>query len=242
MLVYTYDAISGEYLGQEEVYLDLHMSKLAGKNIYQKPNNSTEIVPPPKQEGYAPCFFTDKNAWIQVEDHRGKTIFKKDDLSSKTVMDLGPIPLDYFEEMPQPENRYQTWKDGKYVYIELEELRPLVKIDLDAAYEKKLQNIVRAGSYYIQPTWATIYTNTLVAMQQDVDADGVLDNTYKILLITNKKGNLVEKELKSIAEFMPYYNKVKETFKALTEAYHSTIIQIEKAKTSEELVDIILNY
>jgi hypothetical protein len=242
MIVYTYDAISGEYLGQEEVYLDLHMTKLAGKDIYQMPASSTTIVPPQKQEGFAPCFFTDKNAWIQVEDHRGKTIFKKEDLSSKTMMDLGPIPLGYFEELPQPENRYQTWEDGKYVYIETEELRGLVKIDLDAAYEKKLQNIVRAGSYYVQPSWATIYTNTLVAMQQDVDADGVLDNTYKILLITNKKGNLVEKELKSISEFMPYYNKVKETFKALTEAYHSTIIKIEKAKTAEELVDIILNY
>ena len=242
MLVYTYDAISGEYLGQEEAYLDLHMTKLSGKDVYQIPSSATTIVPPPKQEGFTPCFFTDRNAWVQVEDHRGETIYNKEDLSSKTMHELGPIPLGYLSEMPQPDNRYQTWVNGKYEYIDVEELRSLVKIDLDAAYEQKLQNIVRAGSYYIQPSWATIYTNTLVAMQQDVDADGVLDNTYKILLITNKKGNLIEKELKSISEFMPYYNKVKETIKQLTEGYHSQIIKIEKAKTSEELVDIILNY
>lgn len=243
MFVYNYEPLQGEYIGASEARLDPVTSQLEGKEVYAIPANATTVVPPSEKKGYARCFDLKNKTWSYVEDHRNQIVYNKETLEPYTIKELGPIPNIYIEDEPQPKNKYQVWQNGKYIYPDINVLRAEVKADLDAQYQEKLKGVYRVGKYYVQPSWGTIYTNTLVAMQQDIAEDGKLDNSYFVLLITNPiLGKLEQIEMKSIEEFLPYYNKVKTVFKDLTEVYHSCIVDISNCTIAEKLVNIILNY
>lgn len=243
MFVYNYEPLQGEYISASEARLDPVSTRIQGTEVYAIPANATTVVPPTEKEGYARCFDKTKQTWSYIEDHRNTVVYNKETLEPYTIQELGPIPNIYREDKPKPKNKYQIWENGKYIYPQIDVLRNEVKADLDEQYEEKLSGVYRVGKYYVQPTWATIYTNTLVAMQQDVAEDGKLDDTYFVLLITNPiLGKLEQIEMKSIEEFLPYYNKVKAVFKDLTEVYHSCIVDISNCTIAEKLVDIILNY
>ena len=243
MLVYNYDGITKEYLYSSEAYLDDLETIKQGREIYLIPANATNKRPLPNKEGYAQCFDTNSNNWFLLEDHRGEKVYSKEDLSELVIKNLGAIPNGYLLEKPKPKNKYQVWKDGKYTYPELDNLKISVKDDLDQEYQNKINIPHKVGKYYVQPSWATIYTNTLVAMQDDINADGHLDEVYKILLITDPlKGSFHHLQVNNIDEFMPYYKKVKEKYKQLTEEYHDKIIRIAKSNDAEVIVGIILNY
>ena len=159
------------------------------------------------------------------------------------LQDLGPVPAAYFKTIPTPDNKYMVWRDRQYVYPEINDLKQQVKNDLDLAYEQKLQELHKVGKYYVQAAWATIYTNTLVAMQQDEAEDGKLDNTYNVLLITHSKlGTMTQIIVRKISDFMPYYNKVKEVYKELTESYHEAIAKISVENSASAVANIVLNY
>jgi hypothetical protein len=243
MLLYNYDGITKEYLYSIQANIDELESINKGQTVYIIPANCTDRRPQNAREGFAQCFDENSNNRFFIEDHRGKTVYSKEDLSPLEIVTLGAIPNGYIEDIPKPKNKYQIWENGKYVYPELNELKSIVKQDLDEKYEMKIETPYKVGEYYIQPTWATIYTNTLVAMQEDVDADGRLDNVYRILLILDPlNGAFHHLEVKSIDEFMPFYKKVKEKYKEITEDYHDKIIRIAKANDPEVIVSIILTY
>ena len=80
-------------------------------------------------------------------------------------------------------------------------------------------------------------------MQQDEAEDGTLDETYQILLITDPiKGWLSQIPVRSIEDFMPYYNKVKELFKDITTRYHDKIADISTAETAEDVINAINSF
>lgn len=243
MIIYNYDGSTGEYLSSSSANLDELESKIQGRAIYTIPSNATEIIPPKAANGYVCCFNTKTNSWSQVEDHRGEEVFSQQNLSSLTISELGPIPSGYITVKPEPKNKYQIWQNGGYTYPDLATLKMIVKSDLDKAYETKLNVAYKVNNYYVLPCWATTYTSTLVAMQQDIAEDGTLDETYQVLLITNPiKSTTVQIQVTSIDEFMPYYNKVKAVYKELTEDYHSKIVAISSINNAEEIVKLILNY
>jgi hypothetical protein len=243
MLVYNYSSDNNEYIGSSETFLDELESQIQGKDIYNIPANATIIIPPKVSKGYVNCFDERIEAWVATEDHRGEVVYNIDNLQEFTITELGPIPDNYLTEYPEPKNNYQIWQNGAYIYPDLANLKTTIKTDLDDKYNEKLENVYTVGNYFVQPTWATIYTNTLVAMQQDVSEDGKLDEHYTILLISDPiKGKLEQIEINSIEEFMPYYNKVKDEYKKLTTTYHANIVSISEATNAQQLVDLILNY
>ena len=243
MLVYNYDKITKEFLNTSHANIDILESEKQGKEVYILPAHATFKAPPQKQEGYTSCFSSQKDNWEKVEDHRGQIVYNKDDLSEYVIEEIGPVPPAYFVTKPVAPNKYMEWRDRQYVYPEITKLKQQVKQDLDLAYEQKLQELHKVGKYYVQAAWATIYTNTLVAIQQDEAADGKLDNVYNILLITHAKlGTMTQIQIKAIKDFMPYYNKVKQVYKELTESYHQAIAKISTEMQASAIVDIILNY
>ena len=80
-------------------------------------------------------------------------------------------------------------------------------------------------------------------MQEDLKPDNKLDQIYRILLITNPKtGSFYHLQVDSIDEFMPYYTKVKDTYKKLTEEYHDKIVKLSESMDPETIVSLILTY
>lgn len=243
MILYNYDSVSKEYLFSSEANIDELESINKGYVVYIIPNCATERKVLPTKQGYTQCFDEVSKNWFYIEDHRNEVVYSKEDLSPLEIKVVGPIPNGYLPSLPKPKNKYQVWSNGAYTYPELSELKSIVKEDLDTAYETKIETPYKFGKYYVQPTWATIYTNTLVAMQSDMNEDGKLDNEYKVLLITDPvAGTFHHLSVNSIDEFLPYYNKVKELYKKITEDYHDKIVKIAKANDPEVIVSIILTY
>ena len=241
MILYNYDKSTGEYLSSSQAVIDPLETIKQGKTVYMFPAYSTLIVPPVKKEGYALCFDTNKNAWTYVEDHRGQQVWDKQTLEPIEVTELGPVN-NYLTTFPEPKNEYQYWDNGAYRYPSLDVLKLQVKMDLDEKYEEKQSQLYKVGKYYIQPSWANTYTTTLVAMQEDMEDNGNLDQTYKVLLITNLSGSLTQIQVTNIDEFMPFYNAVKMHFKRLTEEYHEKTVLIANSNSADNIVDIILKY
>lgn len=243
MIIHNYDNITKEYLHSSKANLDELETLKQGTYIYLIPNNATNINPLPNKEGFAVCFNEEANCWAYQEDHRGEIVYNREDLSPIQVDYIGPIKDGFLLVLPKPKNKYQIWQNGEYQYPDIQTLKLTVKEDLDDAYELKIQATYRVGQYYVQPTWATIYTNTLVAMQEDLKPDNKLDQIYRILLITNPKiGSFYHLQVDSIDEFMPYYTKVKDTYKKLTEEYHDKIVKLSESMDPETIVSLILTY
>lgn len=242
-LVYNYDSLTKEFISASQALEDERASQQAGTPIYLIPADATDIVPPKHRTGYAICFDDVNKQWSYVEDHRGTVCYKKEDLQAITIDSLGPIPNNVLLELPQPENKYQIWKNGQYTYPEIEELRLMIKQDLDNKYEAKINTPYAVNRFFVLPSWATIYTNTLVAMQQDLNEDGKLDEDYYVLLMSSIKTQRFEQvKITEMKQFMPLYNKVKDTFKQLTTEYHDKIAILSTATSPNVLVSIIQNY
>ena len=243
MIVHNYDKLTKEFTYSSQANIDELESKVKGHEVYLIPANCTTLALLPAKEGFTTIFDEKANMWKYIEDFRGLIVYSKIDLSPITVDYIGPLKDEHLPELPKQKNKYQVWQNGKYEYPDLIELKTLIKQDLDWAYEEKLQTTHRLGKYYVQPSWATIYTNTLVAMQEDMKDDNTLDQMYRILLITDPKlGEFEHLQVTSIEEFMPYYSKVKDLYKRLTEEYHDKIIKLSQCNDPETIVTLILTY
>ena len=242
MIIYRYDSNSREYLDNREIP-DSHVT-IKGRVVYGIPAYYTITPPLDYQEGYVSCYNPTLQKWYYEEDHRGTLVYLKKDLTEIIVNFIGAIPKDkYLFELPEPKNEYQIWNGEKYVYPDLTELKARIKSDLDFKYNKKLEIPSPCKNYYVLPSWATIYSNTLVAMQQDLQEDGILDEEYKILLISDPLNGILEQvKVNSLEQFMPFYNKVKEIYKELSTTYHDKIAKISILKSEDALVRLILNY
>lgn len=148
MLAYSYDPISGEYKGEVEAGLDPLETKLKGENVYALPAHSLLVLSLSPKEGYAICYSESVNDWIYVEDHRGKTIYSKIDLSERKVAELGAIPEGYTLLIPADNQEWddenQEWKD---IVIPYETKKTLKHREIDAL--KKAKEL--AGVPYIFP-------------------------------------------------------------------------------------------
>ena len=93
---------TGEHIATYDVRI------LVGTGI---PGFSTMTLAPIADDGYAVCW--DGSAWVQVEDLRGKTAYKKSDLTTETVRTLGPLDDAY--TLQAPATPYDKWNGSEWV-------------------------------------------------------------------------------------------------------------------------------
>ena len=107
MLIYHYNPNSYEYIGSSQATLDVESTKLDGKPVYFIPRYSTDIPPLEPKEGYTVGFIND--GWQYFEDHRGETVYEKTTLRPVVIDKLGPISSLYLKQLPERDNKYQSW-------------------------------------------------------------------------------------------------------------------------------------
>lgn len=93
---------TGEHIATYDVRI------LVGTGI---PGFSTMVLAPIADDGYAVCW--NGSAWGQVEDLRGKTAYKKSDLTTETVRTLGPLDDAY--TLQAPSTAYDKWNGSEWV-------------------------------------------------------------------------------------------------------------------------------
>lgn len=98
MKEYIFDRTTGEFIREQEAHLNPLESKKQGTDVYLLSANGTTIQPPEKLEGYAVIW--NGTAWEQIEDHRGKTVWKSHK-ESMEIRELGPIPTGWTHDQPE---------------------------------------------------------------------------------------------------------------------------------------------
>lgn len=110
-----FSPVDGEFKSTYDVRI------LAGTGI---PGFSTMSIAPVADDGFAVCW--DGKAWNQVEDLRGKTAYKKSDLTSEMVRTIGPLDDEY--TLLVPKTPYDKWDGSEWV------------TDADAQHAKDVAN------------------------------------------------------------------------------------------------------
>ncbi|WP_461208555.1 hypothetical protein [Desulfocurvus sp. DL9XJH121] len=113
MLIYNYDADSGEYLGEGTARPDPLETARGGQPAYLIPANATAGAPPEAVAGYARCFVD--GAWTQVEDHRGETYYGTATGQAVTIAELGALPDGITQDAP---GTHQIWDEDSATWVE----------------------------------------------------------------------------------------------------------------------------
>lgn len=117
MIIYNYDSITFEYIGESQASLDPEESKKQGKDIYLIPANATDKKPP-KTKTNEICVFDD--GWKIEADFRGKYIVNED-MEPVIVEEIGSIPEGYIvitENQAvkiEEDDLYYVISDGKLI-------------------------------------------------------------------------------------------------------------------------------
>lgn len=115
---------------------------LAGTGI---PGFSTMSIAPVADDGFAVCW--DGKDWNQVEDLRGKTAYKKSDLTSEMIRTLGPLDDEY--TLLAPTTPYDKWDGTQWIT----DAAAQHAIDVTSAEAQKLQLIDQANAYMNSKQW-----------------------------------------------------------------------------------------
>lgn len=91
MIIYNYDEITKEYIGQCNADLDPEETKRQGKNVYLIPANATTKKPPKAKEHEAIIY---GNGWEIVADFRGLYMVNSD-MHPQKVEEIGALPEGY---------------------------------------------------------------------------------------------------------------------------------------------------
>jgi hypothetical protein len=91
MIIYNYDEITKEYIGQCNADLDPEETKRQGKNVYLIPANATTKKPPKAKENEIVIY---NEGWEIVADFRGLYMVNSD-MQPKKVEGIGELPEGY---------------------------------------------------------------------------------------------------------------------------------------------------
>ena len=108
---YSYDNITGEYIGKGIADINPVATQKAGKNVYYAPAYSTLDEPPELPEHKVALFENGK--WIVKDDFRGCFICDKN-LNLVSIQEIGAIPDGYYLIT---DKQAQKIKDDFYWYI-----------------------------------------------------------------------------------------------------------------------------
>lgn len=111
--VATFDRVSGELLGRTAA----DPSPLE-PDVWLIPAHSTLDNPPEPSTGMV--LVRRDEAWIEVEDHRGATVYHTGTGESRQWTLLGPLPSDY--TLVAPLTEFDTWEDDHWQLDEAAQL------------------------------------------------------------------------------------------------------------------------
>jgi Caudovirales tail fibre assembly protein. len=104
IIVYNLRSDTNEFIGSGDAYIPPHTGL---------PANSTSIAPPEDVIGKVSVFDSEKQAWSQIEDHRGETVFNTESTLPLYINELGPLPSG--TTSIAPEGVYQKWDGEKWI-------------------------------------------------------------------------------------------------------------------------------
>lgn len=160
-----FDHTTGEHIATYDVRI------LEGTGI---PGYSTLTLPPVADDGHAVCW--DGSKWVQVEDLRGKTVYKKSDLSAETIRSLGPLDDAY--TLLAPTTPFDKWNGSEWVTdTDLQHAA-----DVAAAEQKKTQLLAEASE---EISWRKYAVNKGIATVEEVSALDLWE-THRVLLMRIK--------------------------------------------------------
>lgn len=102
--VHNFSQENREYLRTSEEFFP------AGFSL---PASSTLDEPLSYEVGYAVCRSEDNTSWVQIEDHRGETVYRKADGKLTVIENVGPLPTE-LTELP-PNTPYDKWDSDRWV-------------------------------------------------------------------------------------------------------------------------------
>ncbi|MGI0119450.1 hypothetical protein [Zooshikella sp. RANM57] len=96
-----------------EVNADVYFASMRG-GIAHIPVNALKIEPLLTKTGFAVVVLDDLTGYKYIEDHRGKTVFSKENcLESKLITELGPIDSLWTEKKPKTD--FDEWVLNQWV-------------------------------------------------------------------------------------------------------------------------------
>lgn len=117
MIIYNYDSITFEYIGESYASLDPEESKIQGKDIYLIPANATDKKPP-KTKSNETCIYN--NGWQIKADYRGQYIVDET-MQPEKVEKIGNLPDGYIviteaqAQKIQEDDLYYVISDGRLI-------------------------------------------------------------------------------------------------------------------------------
>ncbi|HBR1086188.1 TPA: tail fiber assembly protein [Klebsiella pneumoniae] len=104
VIIFNYRPDTREYTSSAEENIPFGVSL---------PACSTLEAPPEKNEGYAVCRNSAGTAWEQVEDYRGKTLYRVSDQTQAVMYVPGEVPEGY--TLLAPDSAYDVWNGESWV-------------------------------------------------------------------------------------------------------------------------------
>ncbi|WP_052447732.1 tail fiber assembly protein [Serratia symbiotica] len=102
--VFNFLADTKEFIGAGDAYIPANTGL---------PACCTEIEGPQPEKGCVICFDPDKQAWFQIENHRGEVVYDKATAHERVIELLGPLPDGY--TYVKPIGDYVKWDGEKWV-------------------------------------------------------------------------------------------------------------------------------
>lgn len=91
MIIYNYDKITKEYIGESEAALDVEESRKTGQDVYSLPANASFNKPPKAKKNETVIY---NNGWCIVPDYRGQYMVNAN-MEPEGVYNFGALPEGY---------------------------------------------------------------------------------------------------------------------------------------------------
>lgn len=146
MQIYNYDIETGEIISEQTARIDPLESIKTGHDVFLIPAYATDVQPPSHLAGSARCFVN--GSWAYIEDHRGTTVYRKDNLAEHIIRDLGPIPADYTTLEPGIDSKWNGTAWAVDFVLRQQRITALMQAYMDEkAQAYGYDNILSAKSY-----------------------------------------------------------------------------------------------
>ncbi|MGH6736552.1 MAG: tail fiber assembly protein [Methyloceanibacter sp.] len=113
--IYLFDPETGEFAGSMQAKRDRF-----GTELLPGPHHASRTLdaPPEFAPGHVVC--RKDGVWVQVEDHRGETVYATADGTEREIKDLGALPDDVTAAKP---GVHDTWDERRGAWAEDAERR-----------------------------------------------------------------------------------------------------------------------
>lgn len=145
--IYNISSDTGEFIGAGDAFIPEYTGL---------PAHCTDMAPPETAAGFVAVFNVQVNVWSVVEDHRGTTVFDKQNGQMISVYRLGALPENTVSVAP--DGNYMKWDGKKWVPDVLEQKYALVE-----------------GSKRLKTDLLINASNTITPLQDAADLDIATD-------------------------------------------------------------------